>query len=129
MIWGWVYSVDAKGCNENVSNPDMIKKFGDELIEAVNMEKHGECQLEYFGKDNKKGINNLDNEIKNLLKSQTKKRSLFSIQKTHSIRNREAKEKKDVEEKEKALANPPSPDELIEKSKVKWLLLLDTEGL
>jgi hypothetical protein len=55
MIWGWVYSVDAKGCNENVSNPDMIKKFGDELIEAVNMEKHGECQLEYFGKDNKKG--------------------------------------------------------------------------
>jgi hypothetical protein len=72
-------------------------------------------EINIFGKDNKKGINNLDNEIKNLLKSQTKKKSLFSIQKTHSIRDRETKEKREAEEKERALANPPSPDELIEK--------------
>lgn len=72
-------------------------------------------EINIFGKDNKKGINNLDNEIKNLLKSQTKKKSLFSIQKTHSIRDKEAKEKREAEEKAKALANPPSPDEIIEK--------------
>jgi hypothetical protein len=72
-------------------------------------------EINIFGKDNKKGINNLDNEIKNLLKSKTKKRSLFSMQKTRSIRDKEAKEKREAEEKERALANPPSPDEIIEK--------------
>jgi hypothetical protein len=56
MAWGWHYSVDARGCNTNVSNPVIIKDFGDILIKSVNMEKHGECQLEYFGKDNKKGF-------------------------------------------------------------------------
>lgn len=55
MPWGWHYSIDAKGCNENVKNKHIIKGFGDALINAVDMEKHGECQLEYFGKDNKKG--------------------------------------------------------------------------
>jgi hypothetical protein len=72
-------------------------------------------EINIFGKDNKKGINNLDNEIINLLKSKTKKRSLFSIQKTHSIRDKEAKAKREAEEKERLLANPPSPDEIIEK--------------
>lgn len=56
MTWGWHYSIDAKGCNINVSNALVIKKFGDHLIKAVNMEKYGDCQLEYFGKDNKKGF-------------------------------------------------------------------------
>ena len=35
------------------------------------------------------------------------------MQKTHSIRNREAKEKRDAEEKERALANPPSQMNLL----------------
>jgi hypothetical protein len=56
MVWGWHYSVDAKKANVNVSNAMLIKEFGDLLIKSVNMEKHGECQLEYFGKDNKKGF-------------------------------------------------------------------------
>ena len=72
-------------------------------------------EINIFGKDNKKGINNLDNEVKDLLKSKTKKRSLFSIQKTRSMRDKESKEKREAEEKERELANPPSPDEIIEK--------------
>ena len=72
-------------------------------------------EINIFGKDNKKGINNLDIELQDLLKSKTKKRSLFNMEKTHSIRDREVKEKREAEEKAKALANPPSPDELIEK--------------
>ena len=79
-----------------------------------NTKKHVQ-EINIFGKDNKKGINNLDNEVKDLLKSKTKKRSLFSMQKTHSIRDKEAKEKREAEEKAKAIANPPSPDEIIEK--------------
>ena len=72
-------------------------------------------EINIFGKDNKKGINNLDIELQDLLKSKSKKRSLFNIQKTRSIRDKEAKEKREVEEKAKALANPPSPDEIVEK--------------
>ena len=72
-------------------------------------------EINIFGKDNKKGINNLDIELQDLLKSKSKKRSLFNIQKTRSIRDKEAKEKREVEEKERALANPLSPDEIIEK--------------
>lgn len=56
MVWGWHLSIDAKECNENVANALVIKKFGEHLISAVHMEKYGECQLEYFGKDNKKGF-------------------------------------------------------------------------
>jgi hypothetical protein len=56
MVWGWHFSIDAKGCNKNVANALVIKEFGDHLIKSVNMEKHGECQLEYFGKENKKGF-------------------------------------------------------------------------
>ena len=37
------------------------------------------------------------------------------MQKTRSMRDKEAKEKREAEEKERALANPPSPDELTEK--------------
>jgi hypothetical protein len=55
MPWGWHLSIDAKGCNENVADPHFIKIFGEVLIKAVKMEKHGECQLEYFGKDHLKG--------------------------------------------------------------------------
>jgi hypothetical protein len=91
--------------NSNKTKKRELSQNNKKLVQEINI----------FGKDNKKGINNLDNEIKNLLKSQTKKKSLFSIQKTHSIRDREAKEKREAEEKERALANPPSPDELIEK--------------
>lgn len=55
MSWGEHVSIDAKGCNENVSDPNLIKIFGDVLIKAVKMEKYGESQLEYFGKDHLKG--------------------------------------------------------------------------
>ena len=61
-----------------------------------------------------KSINKLDNELQNILKSK-KKRSLFSMEKTRSYRDKELKEKREAEEKEKALLNPPSQDEIIEK--------------
>ena len=91
------YSTKSK---KNENNKDNKK-----LVQEINI----------FGKDNKKGINNLDIEVQDLLKSKTKKRSLFSMQKTHSIRDRELKEKREAEEKERLLANPPSQDEIIEK--------------
>ena len=37
------------------------------------------------------------------------------MEKTHSIRDKEAKEKREEIEKERLLANPPSQDEIIEK--------------
>lgn len=94
-----------KSKHSNKSKKAELLQNNKKLVQEINI----------FGKDNKKGINNLDNEVKDLLKSKTKKKSLFSIQKTHSIRDREAKEKREAEEKAKALANPPSPDEIIEK--------------
>ena len=63
---------------------------------------------------NNKNITKLNNELQDLLKSK-KKRSLFSMEKTRSYRDKEAKEKREAEEKEKALLNPPSQDEIIEK--------------
>lgn len=96
------------------SNRSEKRKDSNKSKKRENSKKQVQ-EINIFGKDNKKGINNLDNEIKNLLKSKTKKRSLFSIQKTHSIRDREAKEKREALEKERALANPPSPDEIVEK--------------
>lgn len=56
MTWGFHLSIDAKGCNDNVSNAIIIKKFGDCLIDRVNMKKFGECQLEYFGENDKRGF-------------------------------------------------------------------------
>lgn len=99
------------------SNRSIKNKYSNKSkkIELTQNNKKQVQEINIFGKDNKKGINNLDNEIKNLLKSKTKKRSLFSMQKTRSIRDKEVKEKREAEEKEKALANPPSPDEIIEK--------------
>ena len=52
--WGWHYSVDGVG-DDRVKDGETIKAFGFDLIKSVNMEAHGECQLEHFGKDNKKG--------------------------------------------------------------------------
>ena len=91
------------------SNRSNKNKYSSKSKKQQNQEQNNKKQ-QY-----NKNINNLrDNNINNLLKSKTKKKSLFSMQKTHSIRNREAKDKRDAEEKERALANPPSQDELIE---------------
>ena len=81
-----------------------------------NNKEHDQKQNKPINIFDKKSINNLDDDlVKNLLQSKTKTRSLFSMQKTHSIRDREVKEKREADEKAKAIANPPSPDELIEK--------------
>jgi hypothetical protein len=55
QCWGWHLSLDAKGANDNVKNKDIILKFGKDLIKEIKMEAHNEPQLEYFGKDDKKG--------------------------------------------------------------------------
>jgi hypothetical protein len=116
------YDEDTK--NSNGRRSRSVKSNRSNKIKHSNKTKKAELlqnnkklvqEINIFGKDNKKGINNLDIEVQDLLKSKTKKKSLFSIQKTHSIRNRETKEKREAEEKAKALANPPSPDEIIEK--------------
>lgn len=70
--------------------------------------------INIFATNSKKGISHLDRQIQNILKS-NKKRSLFSIEKGKTIRDKEYKAKKDAEEKAKALLNPPSQDEIIEK--------------
>ena len=70
-----------------------------------------EPTLNIFG--SKKGISQLNSDVQNLLKSK-KKNPLYSIQKTKSIREKEAKAKRNAEEKERALLNPPSQDEIIE---------------
>jgi hypothetical protein len=101
--------------NRSGKRKDSNKSKKQRANSRVQNNKKQEQEINIFGKDNKKGIDNLDNEIKNLLRSKTKKRSLFSMQKTHSIRDREAKEKREAEEKAKLLANPPSQDEIIEK--------------
>jgi len=105
-------SVKSNRSNRSNKNKNSTKTIKREL--SQNNKKIVQ-EINIFGKDNKKGINNMDIEVQDLLKSKTKKKSLFNIQKTHSIRNREAKEKREAEEKERALANPPSPDEIIEK--------------
>ena len=76
-----------------------------------NKEELKEDQLNIFG--SKKRISQLNSDIQNLLKSK-KKNPLYSIQKTKSLREKEAKAIRNAEEKERALLNPPSQDEIIE---------------
>lgn len=53
--WGLHLSIDAKNTNDKVKDPEKIKEFGDKLIEKIDMIKHGEPQIEYFGENDKKG--------------------------------------------------------------------------
>jgi hypothetical protein len=42
-------SIDAFGCNDSVRIAEAIEDFGDVLIKAVDMLKHGNSQMEHFG--------------------------------------------------------------------------------
>jgi len=53
--WGCHMSYDAKDTNDKVKDKQAILAFGKELIQLIDMEAHGEPQIEYFGKDDKKG--------------------------------------------------------------------------
>ena len=52
---GWHLSIDAKNTKNNVKEPIKIKEFSDKLIEKIDIIKHGELQIEYFGENDKKG--------------------------------------------------------------------------
>ena len=53
--WGQELVIDFTGANNKVCDKDAILEFGIQLIKAIDMEAWGEPQIEYFGKDNKKG--------------------------------------------------------------------------
>ena len=71
-----------------------------------------EPELKLFASNSKKGVSHLNQQIQDILKS--KKRSLLSIEKTKSIRKKEINNKLAAEKKAFEVANPPSPDSIIE---------------
>jgi S-adenosylmethionine/arginine decarboxylase-like enzyme len=48
-FWGQHLIMNCKGGNDAVLDKDAILKFKDELIEAIEMEAHGEPMIEHFG--------------------------------------------------------------------------------
>lgn len=48
-FWGKSAVIDLIGCNSNISNPDKIKEFIDELCIKIDMKKFGQLHLERFG--------------------------------------------------------------------------------
>lgn len=46
--WGWHYSLDAAGCNENIKSGEAIKAFIEDLVPAIDMKAYGEARIEHF---------------------------------------------------------------------------------
>ena len=54
--WGWDLALDAGCCNRlKICDAENIRAFSKELVEAIDMEAFGECQVVHFGKDDKCG--------------------------------------------------------------------------
>jgi len=71
--------------------------------------------LQLFASNSKKGISHLNQQVQDILKSKKKsKRSLYSIEKPKSYREKEIKAKLEAEAKAYLAAHPPSADELLE---------------
>ena len=48
-FWGKLASVDLVGCNDNISKPQEIRRFCDELCKRIKMKKYGPTYLKRFG--------------------------------------------------------------------------------
>lgn len=46
--WGYELQVDIGGCNNNILDPEMIKKFVIGLCDRINMERYKEPAIIYF---------------------------------------------------------------------------------
>lgn len=45
QAWGWHTIIDSSGCNLNISNPNVIQNFIDDLINAIDMIKIGNTHI------------------------------------------------------------------------------------
>lgn len=53
-VWGWSTMINLYNCDENkIKNPEIIKKYVDELVVLLDMKKYGECILVDFGNNPK----------------------------------------------------------------------------
>lgn len=37
IAWGWLTTIDARYCNENINSPEIIQEFVDEILEKIEM--------------------------------------------------------------------------------------------
>lgn len=49
--WGWHYSLDAAGCNENIKSYDAIKAFIEALVPAIDMKAFEAPRIVHFAAD------------------------------------------------------------------------------
>lgn len=54
--WGWHMSIDLAGCEHKLVEDEVnIRSFGEYIVPAINMERHGDIQTVHFGKEDKTG--------------------------------------------------------------------------
>jgi len=54
-FWGKLASIDLIGCNDNISKPQYIRRFCNELCKNIKMKRYGPVHIKRFGVGNLKG--------------------------------------------------------------------------